>query len=101
MQFTPTRSDTTICADSGYMMSIIDRDFLYHYTPDIKILHTTNPIHITGISNNKLRSSKYIVLKMIFLGIYSDREKAMASVTSEVHIIPSLKANLLRSNILA
>ena len=79
--------------DTGVTMSLIDRTFLLRCIPFVKIQSTASAIKVYGITGSYL-ANKYYNLDLYFPG-QIEKQPCIAYVRHEVHIVETLKANML------
>ena len=85
------------CADSGCPMSIIDRKVLLSAFPDVLIKQMLAPISVRGIGDLMHQTSEFANIVISINGRIGDKQ-VTARLTIEVHIVDSLRANLLVGN---
>jgi len=87
-----------ICLNTGYSVSLIDRQFLLRNLPKVQIHKMATLINVRGIGANKHQTNEYVIL-LIYLPSRCAKEEVIA-ITSprEIHIINQLRAQMLIGN---
>ena len=80
----------SLCLDSGYTISLIDRQFLLREIRNVAIKKIPTLINVRGIGNKKYNASEYTQVQFFFY-----IAKGVAIIEREVHIINDLVANVL------
>ena len=91
---TPISSFTPVCIDTGCPVSIIDRTFLLTHLPDVEIKSLAKSLNLTGINGGRHASNEYVEISFYVPG-YLGEEIQLIQITSEIHVVPSLPANML------
>ena len=79
-----------LCFNIGYTISLINRAFLRHIMPNVKIKQMLILIIVKGIGNRKHNASKYIRLKIYLLG-----KNGTAVIKRELYIVDNLSTKVL------
>ena len=93
----PINDKRTACADSGCVMSLIDRAFLREYSPTTQVHTMPTSMRVRGIGDNLHDANQYTKIDFYFPTING----CIAHFCREIHIVDNLEANfLLGSDIL-
>ena len=91
-QFSQTEPLTSICLDTDCTVSLVNRAFLTNHTLNALIWHMTSPMKVRSLSSISHSADKYVQLD-----IYLSSHSWTAIIHREVHIVDSLKMNILVS----
>ena len=80
-----------VCLDTGCTMSLIDRQFLLEQCPGVTIYDMASPMEVRGIGSASHNASQFVLVSIYLLG----RDRKIALIEREVHIVDNLKVNLL------
>ena len=86
-----TSPASSICLDTGYTMSLIDRKFLLQMLPNAKVKTMASPMEVRGIGPSSHNASQYVLVDIYLRG----NNGRIAHLTKELHLVDELKANLL------
>ena len=87
----PVNDQKSICADSGCVMSLIDRQFLQKYSPTSTVHTMRSRIRVRGVGNRLHEASQYAFVDFYF----PTTNGCAAHFRREVHIVDDLSANAL------
>ena len=81
-----------LCLDSGCIMSLIDREFLYTEYPDAaqETKKMPTPMTVRGIGKRKHDANEYVRITLFFPTPFG-----IGSITRELHIVDNLTAKVL------
>ena len=83
------------CWDTGYGVSLVDRQFLRKQSPNTKIETLPTPLPVRGIGSNKHFTNEF-VLQDIYVPAKNDKaEDITLHFYRELHIVDDLKAGIL------
>lgn len=84
----------SICMNSGYSVTLINRAFLLKQAPGTHVRTITSPISIREIGTNHHSTNEYMLLDIYFPD-KRDGKDMRAKITREAHLIDNLKAKML------
>ena len=91
-RFSQTEPLASICLDTSCTASLVDRAFLANHALNAPVRHMISPMKVCGLS-----STSHSVNEYVQLDIYLPSHGRTAIIRREIHIVDSLKANMLVS----
>lgn len=79
-------------------MTLVDREWLCKHALDEKILKMAVPLKVRGIRASKHESDEFVSMPIYFLGVDEHKQPVYTCIHRAMHLIDSLKANLLVGN---
>ena len=99
-QILPLESDpgVTACLNTGYDVTLVDKDWLLRQLPDQKIKEISTPLKDRGIEASKHKSAQSAELYLFLLGENNKGQKVYTSFKCKLHLVEGLRANILIGN---
>ncbi len=94
----PTDPDGSVCLDTGFGVTLVDRDWLTKKLPSQKINTMPVPLKVRGIGASKHESGHFALTTLYIPGTDEKGREVYASITCELHLVDRLKANMLVGN---
>jgi hypothetical protein len=91
----------TVYFNTGYLVSLINKDFLLKQALDIEIHTMATPVTVSRLSSSKHVTNKYAICNIRILGINNNskaKDQVKVIITRELHIVDELRANALIGN---
>ncbi len=89
---------STACLDTGYGVTLVDKNWLTKNLPTQKISTMSTPLKVRGIGASKHESREFAALSLYFPEKNNAGQLVYASITCEIHLVEDLRANLLIGN---
>ena len=90
--------ESEACADTGCSVTLGDKKYVLRMVPGIEIRKMASPVPVRGLGNRIVMTDEYVILTLYIDGIAKDGTPKTACLTTEVHLIDDLKANMLIGN---
>ena len=90
--------ESEACADTGCSVTLGDKKYVLRMVPGIEIRKMASPVPVRGLGNRIVMTDEYVVLTLYVDGIAKDGTPKTACLTTEVHLVDDLKANMLIGN---
>ncbi len=88
----------TACLDTGCGVTLIDKVWLLSYLSYQKISTMSTHLNVRGIGTSKHESAQFAALSLYFPGEDQAGQRVYASIKCELHLVDSLRANILVGN---
>lgn len=79
-------------------MILVNREWLYKYIPDEKILEMAVPLKLRSIRTSKHESDKFVSMSIYFLEVDKHKQLVYTYIYCKMYLVDSLKANILVEN---
>ena len=86
------------CLDTGCGVTFVDKAWLLRWLPHQKIREMATPLKVGEIGASKHESAQFAELSLFLSGENNKGQKVYASIRCKLHLVKSLKANILIGN---
>ena len=90
--------DTLVCLDTGCGVSLVDKAWLAKKHSSQKINTMPVPLKVRGIGASRHESGKFALTALYMPGLDREGSEVYACVQCKLHLVNSLKANMLIGN---